>query len=93
MKKLVVSGWISFTMLIPAELFTCTDEVVITELIFRLNRVNEFSQALYDIEHFNLLPHEINAKKFMKGDEIHISADNGSLFLKLQDVDDFEVFF
>jgi len=93
MKKLIVSGWVSFIMLIPAKLFNAPDEFIVTKIVEELNKVDKFSQALYDIEHFTLLPHEINAKKFLRGDEIHISADHGSLFIQLQQVDDFEVFF
>ncbi len=90
MKKLVVSGWISFVMLVPADIFHKETGEIGVIIASKLMEVKGFKEALIETEIYHLV---FDDMKLITGDEICLSGDNGSIFLQLQQLDDFEVFF
>lgn len=93
MKKLVVSGWINFTMLIPDQIFLSPVDILSRILIHELHKVDKFMNALYECEIWELPDNQFDNNEFIKGEQMYLSGDNGSMFIQLQEVDDFEVFF
>jgi hypothetical protein len=90
MKKLVVSGWVSFIMLIPEDLFYNETGETCSVIHAKLMQVKEFAEAIVDTEIYHL---EFDDMELLSGKEIMLSGDNGNIYLQLQQVDDFEVFF
>jgi hypothetical protein len=90
MKKLIVSGWVSFIMLIPADLFLKETLEIGAILFVKLMNVSGFKEALMETELYHL---SFDDMELLSGKEILLSGDNGNIYLQLQQLDDFEVFF
>ena len=89
MKKLVVSGWINFIMLIPADLFHKETGEICSIIASKLMEVSGFKEALIETEIYHLDFDE----ELLSGNEVLLNGDNGNIYLQLQQLDDFEVFF
>lgn len=89
MKKLIVSGWISFVMLVPAIFHKETGEIC-SIIASELMNVKGFKEALVETEIYHL---DFDDMELLTGNEVLLNGDNGNIYLQLQQLDDFEVFF
>ena len=94
MKKLVITGWVSFVMVLPESLFKDKDledpeemEKLNYILMHYLNKHDAFVRALVDTEIYTIY----TFKPLLETKSMWLSGDNGNLDFLIEDFEDFEI--